>query len=256
MLKTAIDAATTAGKYLRDNKDTSLKIEHKSSSIDPVTHIDKEAEQIIIDIIRSKYPGHAILAEEGSKRDGESEYRWIIDPLDGTVNYTHGFPIYSVSIGVEHNGSVIAGVVYDPNFDELYTAERGGGAYLNGEQIQVSQTETLIESILITGFPYNIHDNPDSTIERFVDFLMEAQAVRRLGSAAIDLCYIAAGRGDGFWEAFLQPWDIAAGMLLVEEAGGKVTDFKGGRIDAHSPRILATNGKIHDEMIRVFTKRQ
>ncbi len=255
MLQTAIDAATEAGKFLRDSKDESLTIEHKSSSIDPVTQIDEEAERIIVDIIKNRYPDHAILGEEGGERDEVSEYRWIIDPLDGTVNFTHGFPIYCVSIGLEHKGSMIAGAVYDPNTDELYTVERGRGAFLNGKQIHVSQTDKLIDSILITGFPYNVHENPDSTIERFVDFLMEAQAVRRLGSAAIDLCYIAAGRGDGFWEAFIQPWDIAAGILLVEEAGGTVTDFNGNPIGANSPRILATNGRIHDEMLRVLEKR-
>lgn len=255
MLQTAIDAATEAGKYLRKSGGKELTVEQKSSSIDPVTQIDKETEKIIVDIIKRTYPGHGILGEEGGKSDDVSEYRWIIDPLDGTVNYTHGLPIYCVSIGVEHNGTLVAGVVYDPNNDELYTAERGGGAFLNDKRIHVSGTEKLIESILITGFPYDIHDNPDFTIERFSDFLMEAQAIRRLGSAAIDLCFIAAGRGDGFWEAFIKPWDIAAGILLVEEAGGTVTDFTGKPVTADSPRILATNGKIHDAMLRVLQKR-
>jgi len=255
MLKTATNAATEAGKFLRESKGKSLTIEHKSSSIDPVTQIDKEAEAIIVDIIKNNYPDHAILAEEGGTNNSGSEYRWIIDPLDGTVNFTHGLPIYCVSIGVEHNGKMVAGVVYDPNADELYTAERGKGAFLNNKPISVSETDSLIQSILITGFPYDIHDNPDNTVERFVDFLMEAQAIRRLGSAAIDLCYIAAGRGDGFWEAFIQPWDIAAGILLIEEAGGKVTDFTGNPINANSPRVLATNGKIHDEMLAILKKR-
>lgn len=255
MLKTAIDAATEAGKFLRESKGKSLTIEHKSSSIDPVTEIDKEAEKIIVDIIKKYYPGHSILGEESGTNDETSEYRWIIDPLDGTVNFTHGLPIYCVSIGLEHKGNIVAGVVYDPNADELYTTERGKGAFLNGEPIRVSDTDQLIQSILITGFPYDIHNNPDNTVERFTDFLMEAQAIRRLGSAAIDLCYIAAGRGDGFWEAFIQPWDIAAGILLIEEAGGKVTDFHGNPIGADSPRVLATNGKIHDAMLEILKKR-
>ncbi len=255
MLQTAIDAAKEAGKFLRESKGKSLKIENKSSSIDPVTQIDKQAEKIIIDTIKGRYPDHAILAEEGGESDDISEYRWIIDPLDGTVNFTHGLPIYCVSIGLEYKGAIIAGAVYEPNVDDLYTAERGKGAFLNGKRIRVSDNDRLIDSILITGFPYDIHDNPDNTIGRFTDFLMEAQAIRRLGSAAIDLCYIAAGYGDGFWEAFIKPWDIAAGMLLVEEAGGKVTDFDGKPIGADSQRILATNGKIHDIMLNVLKKR-
>ncbi len=255
MLQTAINAAIEAGRYLRESRGKSLTIEHKSSSIDPVTEVDKEAEKIIVDIIKKHYPDHTILGEEGGTKDTESEYRWIIDPLDGTVNFTHGFPIYCVSIGVEYMDTLVAGVVYDPNLDELYTAERGKGAFLNGNPIRVSETDSLIQSILITGFPYDIHDNPDNTVERFVDFLMNAQAIRRLGSAAIDLCYIAAGRGDGFWEAFIQPWDIAAGILLIEEAGGKVTDFEGNPIGADSPRVLATNGKIHDAMLEILRKR-
>ncbi len=255
MLQTAINAAIEAGRYLRESRGKSLTIEHKSSSIDPVTEVDKEAEKIIVDIIKKHYPDHTILGEEGGTKGTESEYRWIIDPLDGTVNFTHGFPIYCVSIGVEYMDTLVAGVVYDPNLDELYTAERGKGAFLNGNPIRVSETDSLIQSILITGFPYDIHDNPDNTVERFVDFLMNAQAIRRLGSAAIDLCYIAAGRGDGFWEAFIQPWDIAAGILLIEEAGGKVTDFEGNPIGADSPRVLATNGKIHDAMLEILRKR-
>lgn len=255
MLQTAIEAAQKAGTFLRESKDKELKIERKSSSIDLVTQIDTEAEKIIVDSIRKKYPDHTILGEEGGESSTASPFRWIIDPLDGTVNFTHGLPIYCVSIGVEHNGTLIAGVVYDPNNGELYTAERGKGAYLNGERIHVSDTGKLIESVLITGFPYDIHKNPDYAIERFIDFLTQAQAIRRLGSAAIDLCYIAAGRADGFWEVFLKPWDIAAGILLVEEAGGKVTDFNGNPIDVHSPRVLATNSTVHDQMLKVLQQR-
>jgi len=255
MLQTAIEAAKKAGTFLRESKDKELKIERKSSSIDLVTQIDTEAEKIIVDNIRKKYPDHTILGEEGGESSTASAFRWIIDPLDGTVNFTHGLPIYCVSIGVEHNGAMIAGVVYDPNNDELYTAERGKGAYLNGNRIYVSDTGKLIESVLITGFPYDIHENPDHAIERFIDFLTQAQAIRRLGSAAIDLCYVAAGRADGFWEVFLKPWDIAAGILLVEEAGGKVTDFKGNPIDVHSPRVLASNDIIHNQMLEVLQQR-
>ena len=255
MINTAIEAAMKAGAFLKESMGKNLEIDRKSSSIDLVTQIDTEAEHLIVDHIKEYYPDHSILGEEGGASKRSSEYRWIIDPLDGTVNFTHGLPIFCVSIALEHRGEMIAGVIYDPNADELFTAERGKGAYLNDERIRVSDSDTLIESLLITGFPYNIHDNPASTIERFVDVLKTAQAVRRLGSAAIDLCYIAAGRGDGFWEAFIKPWDVAAGMLLVEEAGGKVTDFRGGKVDVDNPQILATNGKIHDEMLAVLKKR-
>jgi myo-inositol-1(or 4)-monophosphatase len=255
MINTAIEAAMKAGAFLKESMGKNLEIDRKSSSIDLVTQIDTEAEHLIVDHLKEHYPDHSILGEEGGANKRSSEYRWIIDPLDGTVNFTHGLPIFCVSIALEHRGEMIAGVIYDPNADELFTAERGKGAYLNGERIRVSDSDTLIESLLITGFPYNIHDNPASTIERFVDVLKTAQAVRRLGSAAIDLCYIAAGRGDGFWEAFIKPWDVAAGMLLVEEAGGRVTDFRGGKVDVDNPQILATNGKIHDEMLAVLKKR-
>jgi myo-inositol-1(or 4)-monophosphatase len=255
MLQTAIEAAKKAGTFLHESKGKELRIERKSSSIDLVTQVDTEAEKIIIDIIRNRYPDHIILGEEGGENRNISAFRWIIDPLDGTVNFTHGLPIYCVSIAVEQNGTIVAGVVYDPNTGELYTAERGKGAYLNGERIRVSDTDKLIDSLLITGFPYNIHENPDYAIERFIDFLTRAQGIRRLGSAAIDLCYIAAGRADGFWEVFLKPWDIAAGILLVEEAGGKVTDFSGNPIDVHSPRVLASNNAIHDQMLNVLRQR-
>jgi myo-inositol-1(or 4)-monophosphatase len=255
MLDTVIEAAQRAGKLLRESRDKELTVERKSSLIDLVTQVDTEAEKLIVEIIRARYPDHEILGEEGGKSGNSSEYRWIIDPLDGTINFTHGLPIYCVSIGVEYRKELIAGAVYDPNTNELYTAERGKGAYLNGRPIRVSATDKLIESLLITGFPYNIHKNPDILIERFVDFLMKGQAVRRLGSAAIDLCYVAAGRADGFWESSIQPWDVAAGILLIEEAGGRVTDFRGGSVDLDRPNVLATNGRIHDEMLLVLEKR-
>jgi myo-inositol-1(or 4)-monophosphatase len=255
MIQIAIQAAREAGHYLLENRGKVRHISTKSSAIDLVTEIDKESERRIIEIIRSHYPEHSILAEEGGAYDTSSDYTWIIDPLDGTLNFTHDLPIFCVSIGVMHKDILIAGVVFDPNADELYTAERGSGAYVNGERIRVSETTELIRSLLITGFPYDIHTNPDHTIERFIDFLNEAQAIRRLGSAAIDLCYIAAGRGDAFWESNIKPWDIAAGILLIEEAGGTVTNFEGHPATPYSKKIVASNGALHDKMLEILRKR-
>jgi myo-inositol-1(or 4)-monophosphatase len=263
MLSVAVEAAKEAGKFLKLNvgkvKEIHLKV---GQATNLVTEIDRQSEQLIIDIIKRHFPHHEFLAEEGGLRQGESsaggakksEYRWIIDPLDGTVNYTHAFPCFAVSIGLEKNGEIILGVVYDPNFDEMFTAEKGRGAFVNGKRLSVSKADVLIRSLLVTGFPYNIKDNPDHAIEHFVNFLKEAQAVRRMGSAAIDLAYIAAGRIDGFWEVTLNPWDVAAGILLIAEAGGKVTDFLGNPYSIYGKPILASNGTIHEEMIRVLKK--
>jgi myo-inositol-1(or 4)-monophosphatase len=255
MIQTAIQAAREAGQFLLENRSNIRNISTKSSSIDLVTEIDKESERQIIEIVRTRYPDHAILGEEGGSYETASEYKWIIDPLDGTLNYTHGFPLFCVSIGIMHKDDLLAGVVYDPNTDELYTAERGSGAYVNGERIRVSETSDLISSLLITGFPYNIHSNPDHAIDHFIDFLGEVQAIRRLGSAAIDLCYIAAGRGDGFWEVNIKPWDVAAGILIIEEAGGMVTDFDGRRATPFTNKFVASNGHIHRKMLDILRRK-
>ena len=219
-----------------------------------VTEIDRKSEQIIIEKIKLRFPNHDFIGEESGRHEVKSDYRWVIDPLDGTTNFTHGLPIFSVSIGLEHNGEIIVGVVYDPNLDELFTAEKGKGARLNNQRIEVSKTSKLIESLIVTGFPYDIHNNPDNAAEHFRNFLMEAQAVRRLGSAALDLAYVAAGRFDGFWEVKLNPWDMAGGVLLVTEAGGKRTDFRGFPADIYKPQMLATNGLIHEQMLAVLKK--
>jgi len=184
----------------------------------------------------------------------KSEYRWIIDPLDGTVNYTHALPIFCVSIGLEYKGEIIVGVVYDPNLDELFTAEKGKGAWLNKRRIEVSKTKTLIQSLVVTGFPYTINKNPEPALTHFRNFIVEAQAVRRLGSAAIDLAYVACGRFDGFWEGTLNAWDMAAGVLLVMEAGGKWTDYRGFPSTIYNKQMLATNGNIHEQMQLVLKK--
>lgn len=255
MLNIAIDAAKEAGKYLKQNLGKVRNIQQKEGSEkNLVTEIDKGSEAIIIDIIKKHFPNHDILAEEsGTKYKKTSDYRWVIDPLDGTTNYTHGFPVFCVSIGIEHKGELFAGVIYDPNFDELFTAERGKGAYLNGKRISVSKNDALKKSLLVTGFPYNITENPNNAVEHFVKFLMKAQAVRRMGSAAIDLAYVAAGRYEGFWEVALNPWDMAAGALLVLEAGGTMTDFSGKPFSIYNPEVLASNGIVHGEMLDVLT---
>ncbi len=255
MLNVAREAALEAGKFLKYNLGKVKHIERKlGQETNLVTEIDKASEAMIIKKIKQHYPSHDILAEESGDHKVKSEYRWVIDPLDGTTNYTHGLPIFSVSIGVEFNGSIVAGVIYDPNTDEMFTAEKGNGAYLNGKRIHVSSCDTLINSLLVTGFPYNVKDNPGKVVEHFVNLLMEGQGVRRLGSAAIDLAYVAAGRLDGFWEVFLNPWDKAAGILLVEEAGGTVSDFKNAPGSIYDKNTLATNGKIHQQMIAVLGK--
>ena len=254
MLNIAVDAAKQAGKFLKQNLGKVREIEQKSGQEkNLVTEIDKRSEKIIIDHIKKYYPGHDILAEEsGARSSPGSKYKWIIDPLDGTTNYTHAFPVFCVSIGVEYQEELLLGVIYDPNFDELFTAEKGKGAYLNGRRISVSRTSSLDKSLLVTGFPYNIADNPDHAVEHFVGFLMKAQAIRRMGSAAIDLAYTAAGRYDGFWEVALNPWDMAAGALMVTEAGGTITDFSGAPFSIYRKEVLASNGITHTEMMQVL----
>ncbi len=254
MLNIAIEAAKEAGTFLKKSVGKIKDIQKKDGQErNLVTEIDKKSEDIIISKIKKYFPQHNILAEEsGTKRGRTSAYKWIIDPLDGTTNFTHGFPVFCVSIGLEYKDEIILGVIYDPNFDELFTAEKGGGAFLNGRKIYVSKIDSLIKSLLVTGFPYNIVENPNNAVEHFVHFLMKAQAVRRMGSAAIDLAYVAAGRYDGFWEVALNPWDMAAGALLVQEAGGKLTDFSGNEFNIYKPEVLATNGLVHQEMRNVL----
>lgn len=255
MLNVAREAALEAGKFLKYNLGKVKHIERKlGQETNLVTEIDKQSEAIIVKKIKQHYPSHDILAEEGGGQKNRSEYRWIIDPLDGTTNYTHGLPIFCVSIGVEMNGTSVVGAIYDPSADEMFTAEKGRGAFLNGKRIHVSSCDSLITSLLVTGFPYNVKENPHHAVEHFVNLLMEGQGVRRLGSAALDLAYVAAGRLDGFWEVALNPWDKAAGMLIVQEAGGVVTDFKNNPASSYEPSTLASNGKIHQQMLAVLGK--
>ncbi len=256
MIQLAIEAALEAGKFLKQSVGNIKKVETKlGQETNLVTEIDKKSEKLIIGMIRKKYPDHDFLAEESGSHDQKSEYRWIIDPLDGTLNYTHGVPLYSVSIAVEHRGDIIAGVVYEPNLGELFTAEKGKGAFLNQKSIRVSKVDRLIESMLVTGFPYTIRDNPDNAVQHFVNMLMKAQGIRRLGSAAVDLAYVACGRFEGFWEVSLSPWDMAAGVLLVQEAGGRFTDFHGSASSVYGKQVLATNGLVHDALVEILKGR-
>ncbi len=253
MLNFAVDVARDAGGLLMQ-KLGAAKVSNKGD-IDLVTEADLASENLIIERIRSYHPQHAILAEEsgetvleGGKR---SEWKWVIDPLDGTTNYAHGYPCFCVSIALEHNGVIEIGVVYDPVRDEMFAAERGSGATLNDRRIRVSEIEELKDAMLVTGFPYNVRERPNFTRD-FANFTMAAQAVRRDGSAAIDLAYVACGRFDGFWEDGLNPWDVAAGALLIFEAGGRITNFKDEPLDIYNEQVLASNGLIHDAMMRVL----
>ncbi len=255
MLEVAIEAARDAGKFLMENVGRVRNIEtKKGEERNLVSEIDRGSEARIIRLIKSRYPSHEILAEESGGNTASAEYKWIIDPLDGTTNFLHGVPIFSVTIAIEHRGEIVAGVVYDPNRDELFTAEKGSGALLNGVKLHVSGASRLIDSLLITGFPYDIAANPDHAVEHFTNFLMEAGGIRRLGSAAMDLSYVAAGRFDGFWEVNLNPWDMAAGVLLIREAGGRVTDFFGAPSTVYRKQVLASNGMIHDAMVGILRK--
>ena len=255
MIQLAIDVALEAGKYLKQSIGNIKKVEMKlGQETNLVTEIDKNSEELIIGMIRKEYPDHDFLAEESGSHDRKSEYRWIIDPLDGTLNFTHGVPLYSVSIAVEYRGEIVAGVVYEPNLGELFTAEKGKGAFLNQRPISVSKVDRLIESMLVTGFPYTIRDNPDNAVQHFVNMLMKAQGIRRLGSAAADLSYVACGRFEGFWEVSLSPWDMAAGVLLVQEAGGRFTDFHGSASSVYGKQVLATNGLVHDALVGILER--
>jgi myo-inositol-1(or 4)-monophosphatase len=253
MLDFAIDLARQAGVLLLSMFEGQRDIKLKSP-FELVTDADHASEALIISAIGRQYPGHAIVAEESGGAAGDAGYTWLIDPLDGTNNYAHGFPIFSVSLALLHDGAPLVGVVYDPTRDELFAARRGQGARCNGRRIRVSSNQTLAASLLATGFPYDYATNPDNNAREFGSLAGRVQGVRRPGSAALDLAYVAMGRFDAFWELRLQPWDSAAGALLVEEAGGRVTDWRAGEWNPWSDRLLASNGHIHGEMIQVLVK--
>ena len=244
------DVAKEAGALLMRHFRARVSIEYKGDA-DLVTVADRESEALIVGRIREKFPQHNILGEEGTRSESGSEFRWYIDPLDGTTNFAHGFPVFCVSIALEHEGRRIAGVLYDPTRDELFAAEKGGGATLNGRPIHVSKVAKLNEALVATGFPsHKRHKNPN--IHFYHQITLRTHGVRRAGSAALDLASVACGRVDGFWEFNLNPWDTAAGVLLVEEAGGKVTDLSGGAFDIASREVCASNGVLHPALLAEF----
>jgi myo-inositol-1(or 4)-monophosphatase len=250
-LRAAQEAAREAGCLLRSSMEEGREISFKGV-VDLVTNFDRQSQDLIHDRLSAAFPEHGFLAEEGLSRRGNSEHRWVFDPLDGTTNFAHRFPIFTVSIALEFRGSVVLGVVYDPMREEMFHAVAGEGAWLNGRKISVSSVADLDGSLLATGFPYDLRESPVNNIAHFNHYLTRAQAVRRCGSAALDLCYVACGRFDGFWELKLKPWDQAAGALIVEQGGGRVSDFSGGAFDITGQECLASNGLVHEGMIRVL----
>ncbi len=250
-LKTAVRAAKKAGALLMKMSRGKLSVKFKSP-IDLVTGADQASEALIISLIRKAFSGDDIMTEESQDQRTGSKRRWIIDPLDGTTNYAHGFPMWCVSIAFEEKGIVRVGAIYNPNLNELFTAAKGRGAFLNGKRIRVSAEKDLIKSLLVTGFPYDVHTSPENNLANFQKFIKRAQAVRRPGSAAIDMAYLAGGRFDGFWEIKLKPWDAAAASLMIAEAGGRITNFSGGRYSIYYPECLATNGKVHKQMLEIL----
>jgi myo-inositol-1(or 4)-monophosphatase len=247
LLASAISAAKTAGSFIREGLGRNLNVEHKGT-IDLVTEVDLQCEKYIFAFLHDRHPSIGFLSEEGTEADSGSDSCWIVDPVDGTTNLAHGYPHVAVSIGLKLNGLIQAGVVYNPFREELFIASRGEGAFLNDTRITVSREEKLGDSLLSTGFPYSVRESPALPLTIFSQVVPAIQGIRRDGAAAVDLCYVACGRVDGFWEVELKPWDTAAGVLLIREAGGMVTDFEGNTVEVTSPRFIATNGKIHDEL--------
>ncbi|MCX7920094.1 MAG: inositol monophosphatase [bacterium] len=256
IIEVALAAAQEAGEIQKKNLGKIIRVMYKGE-VNVVTEVDHLCEKKITDRIRRSFPDHQILAEEGTTGAKDSPYKWIIDPLDATVNYAHGHPTFCVSIGVEKDGEIIYGVVYAPMLNELFTAEKGNGAFLNGKRIHVSKTPDLIHALVSTGFSYDLRENPGYDFENFYTISINCQGVRRDGCAALGLCYVAMGRYDGLWQSQLYPWDTAAGTLMITEAGGKVTDFKGKPFSIYQQEILATNGgKIHSEMMNLLKSRK
>jgi myo-inositol-1(or 4)-monophosphatase len=247
----AINLAREAGTLLTGKFNSKHEIHYKGE-IDLVTEADKMSEDLIIAAINSSFPDHGILSEESPAQNSQAKLRWIIDPLDGTTNYAHGYPVFCVSIALENEGVIVLGVIYDPLRQDMFVAERGKGAYLNGKKLKVSATAKLSRSLLATGFPYDIRVSKDNNINHFNLMAVEAQAIRRAGAAALDIAYLAAGRFDGFWELKLMPWDMAAGCLMVKESGGIISNMSGGSWDIYSSNVIASNGLIHEQMISVF----
>lgn len=250
----AVALAREAGAVLQHYMTREKQVELKGRA-NLVTVADKESEALIIRRIRERYPTHAILAEE-SGASGTGDAQWIIDPVDGTTNFAHQYPFFCVSIGFEFHGEILCGAVYDPYRDEMFSGARGVGSFFNGERLRVSDVAPLSSALLLTGFPYGVREKIKIAMSQFEAFIIESQAVRRGGSAALDLCYAAMGRCDGFWEMDLHAWDTAAGLVILQEAGGRVTDFAGNPFSVYKNQILASNGRIHQEMIDVLSRTQ
>jgi myo-inositol-1(or 4)-monophosphatase len=243
--------ANRVGDYLRRGVQDRKKIYYKGE-VDLVTQFDKNAQTMIVRELTKKFPGYGILSEENISRNLDARIKWIVDPLDGTTNFAHGLPIWTVSIALEVEGEIVLGVVYDPTRREMFSAVKNNGAYVNRKKMRVSRIKKLNHALLITGFPYDIRRSRDNNLHHFCNFALRAQAVRRLGSAALDLCYTACGRFDGYWELKLSPWDQAAGSLILREAGGRITDFKGKKFNIYGAEVLGTNGLIHGQMMKVL----
>jgi myo-inositol-1(or 4)-monophosphatase len=248
-LEAALSAAKEAGEVLRKGFGWQHSVRYKGE-VDLVTEVDEQAEQVIREILLGAFPAHGMLAEEGGVLVGEEDARWIVDPLDGTTNYAHGLPIFCVSIALQRAGKVVLGVVHDPMREETFVAERGGGVTLNGEPIKVSDTGELIQALIATGFPYDRPKIPEA-LDLFGRFAALTRGMRRLGSTALDLCYVASGRLDGYYERGIWAWDIAAGALILEEAGGKATNYRGGVLDLEGRQIVASNGTLHAAMTKL-----
>ena len=251
LFQVGLTAAQSAGQFIKRNVDQAIKIDYKGRA-NAVTEIDRRSEEIIITLIKDNFPDHQIIAEESDAVRTDSDFCWIIDPLDGTTNFIHGFPCFSVSIALESQGEIILGIIFNPVLNELFSAIQGLGAFLNKKRIHVSDISSMEFSLTSTGFPYEINRYFNSNMEIFKRMYKSCQGVRRAGSAAVDLCYVAMGRFDGFWEFDLNAWDISAGALIVEEAGGKVSNYAGRSFNHNQRNIVASNGLIHDSMISVI----
>ncbi len=247
----AAEAALRAGAIQRAKYGHAIEIRHKGT-IDLVTEVDRACEDAILDTIRSHFDGHDIVTEETELARTGSRHLWFIDPLDGTTNFAHGYPFFCSSVALAVDGALVAGAVYDPLKEELFTAERGGGAHLNGRRLRASSASELLQSLLVTGFPYDVRETLDASLRLFNRFMGHARAIRRDGAAALDLCYIAAGRVDGFWEERLQTWDVMAGALMIEEAGGRISRFDGAPLGLCADEVVASNGPLHHAMLDVL----
>ncbi len=243
------------GDFVYRSAHKKKRISYKGA-VDLVTQFDRRSQDMIVRALRKKYPAHGILSEENVRRKSTAVYKWIIDPLDGTTNFAHGLPIWALSVALEYEGIIVLGIVYDPTRKEMFHALKGGGAFLNKQRIHVSRVKKLDTALLVTGFPYDIRKSTKNNLDHFSNFAVRAQAVRRLGSAALDLCYTACGRFDGYWEIKLSPWDQAAGSMIIKEAGGTITDFQNREFDIYGDEVLGTNGHIHHQMLKILNKKR